>query len=366
MIGLSQAAAAAAIHRTAPAPRAGDIEAIQYLRAIAALMVVWHHAAGQVPGVSSLVPWVFGTSGVDIFFVISGFIMVVTTTGTDTRPAEFWRRRVVRVVPLYWLLTLLMVAMALAAPGLFKTLKVAPVTLLQSLFFIPHFSQSFPNQVYPLLVPGWTLNFEMFFYAVFGAFLVLPRHRRLMALTTAFFILVGAGLAMGPFESAAARTYTHPMLLEFLAGACVGAMWSRGQLHLPLAASLLMVACGVVMLVLRDSPPFGVFTQIIGAALIVPGALHPRFSSWRSRVFRAIGDSSYSLYLTHLFTLGVMRMIWTRLVHSSPDALTANTFMVLSLVACSLTAWYAYRWVEMPLLRSLNRAPKAPTGLSPR
>jgi hypothetical protein len=62
----------------------------------------------------------------------------------------------VRVVPLCWLLTLLMVAVALVAPGLFKTLKVQASTLAQSLLFIPHFSQSFPGVVWPLLVPGWT------------------------------------------------------------------------------------------------------------------------------------------------------------------------------------------------------------------
>ena len=81
-------------------PRHTQILSIQYLRAIAALMVVWHHAAGQVSGMSAQVPYMFGTSGVDLFFVISGFIMVVTTSGSSTRPVDFWRRRIVRVVPL--------------------------------------------------------------------------------------------------------------------------------------------------------------------------------------------------------------------------------------------------------------------------
>jgi exopolysaccharide production protein ExoZ len=163
---------------------------------------------------SSLVPWAFGTSGVDLFFVISGFIRVVTTSGTGMGPGEFWRRA---SRPLYWLLTLLMIAVALVAPGLFKTLKVAPSTLVQSLLFIPHFSQSFPGVVWPLLVPGWTLNFEMFFYAVFGLALLLPERNRLLPLVTFFVMLTAIGLVFGPFASAAAQTYTHPMLLEFAA-----------------------------------------------------------------------------------------------------------------------------------------------------
>src|ERR1700731_4366402 len=87
------------------------IRPIQYLRALAALMVVWHHGLNQVPGVARYIALPdFGPSGVDIFFVISGFIMLVTTAGQEVTPGEFFRRRVIRVVPLYWLMTLLMLA----------------------------------------------------------------------------------------------------------------------------------------------------------------------------------------------------------------------------------------------------------------
>ena len=190
-------------------------------------------------------------------------LMVVTTSGTAMGPGEFWRRRIIRIVPLYWLLTLLMVAVALVAPGLFKTLKVAPATLVQSLLFIPHFSQSFPGIVWPLLVPGWTLNFEMFFYAVFGLALLLPERIRLLPLVTFFVILTAIGLAFGPFASAAAQTYTHPMLLEFAAGASIAAWWLSGRWRLPPATSWLLIGAGAVLLVVRDQEPFGTSMQIM-------------------------------------------------------------------------------------------------------
>lgn len=328
---------------------------IQYLRGVAALMVVWHHAAGQVPGMSSLVPWAFGTSGVDLFFVISGFIMVVTTSGTGMGPGEFWRRRIVRIVPLYWLLTLLMVAVALVAPGLFKTLKVAPATLVQSLLFIPHFSQSFPGIVWPLLVPGWTLNFEMFFYAVFGLALLLPERIRLLPLVTFFVILTAIGLAFGPFASAAAQTYTHPMLLEFAAGASIAAWWLSGRWRLPPATSWLLIGAGAVLLVLRDQEPFGMSMQIMGAVLVLIGALDARFAAWRSRLLLALGDASYSIYLTHIFTLGALRVLWGKVVHSEPTIFSTALFMLTSLVLCGVAGWIVYRWVEAPFLRRLNR-----------
>ena len=328
---------------------------IQYLRGVAALMVVWHHAAGQVAGMSALVPWRFGTSGVDLFFVISGFIMVVTTSGNGTRPVDFWRRRIVRVVPLYWLLTLLMVAIALVAPGLFKTLKVTPATLVQSLLFIPHFSQSFPGIVWPLLVPGWTLNFEMFFYAVFGLVLFLPERHRLLPLVAFFLVLTAIGLLFGPFSSAAAQTYTHPMLLEFAAGAAIAAWWLGGRWRLPPATSWILIAAGAVLLVLRDREPFGTSMQIVGAILVVIGALDARFASWRSPVLQALGDSSYSLYLTHIFTLGALRVLWGRVFTAPATLATTLAFMLLSLVVCAIAGWVVFRWVETPLLQRLNR-----------
>ncbi|HEX4235560.1 MAG TPA: acyltransferase [Caldimonas sp.] len=340
---------------------------IQYLRGVAALMVVWHHAAGQVRGMSTQVPWVFGTSGVDLFFVISGFIMVVTTSGHGIGPVEFWRRRVVRIVPLYWLLTLLMVAVALVAPSLFKTLKVAPVTLLESLLFIPHFSQSFPGIVWPLLVPGWTLNFEMFFYAVFGLVLFLPPRRRLLPLVTFFLVLTAIGFAFGPFSSAAAQTYTHPMLLEFAAGAAIGAWWLAGRWRLPHSTSWLLIGAGAVLLVLRDQEPFGTSTQIVGAVLVVIGALDARFASWRSPVLQSLGDSSYSLYLTHIFTLGALRVVWGRVLTSPPTLPVTIAFMLVALVVSAAVGWLVYRWVETPLQRRLNRRqkPVVPTLAAP-
>jgi exopolysaccharide production protein ExoZ len=340
---------------TAEDVRSHPILPIQYLRGLAALAVVWHHATHQVSGMAAFLPWGFGSSGVDVFFVISGFIMVVTTWRGRIAPTEFWRRRFIRVVPLYWLLTLLMIAVAWVAPSLFKTLKVTPTTLLQSLFFIPHFSQSFPGSVWPLLVPGWTLNFEMFFYAVFGALLVLPRTPRLQALVAVLVALVGIGALFGPFQSAAAQTYTQPMLLEFAGGALVGAWWSSGRRSLPTADAIVFLASGTLMLVLRDQGPLGFATQIVGALLVVVGALGARFAWMPNAFLRALGDASYSLYLTHLFTLGALRAVWVRAWSGPANGGETAAFMAIGCAACALVGWLTFRWVEAPLLALLSR-----------
>ena len=338
-----------------PAPASNRlILPIQYLRGIAAIMVVWYHAAEQVPGVSQFFSSGYGASGVDLFFVISGFIMVTTTSRNPPTPGEFMRRRIIRVVPLYWLLTFAMVALALCLPRLFRTLIVEPGTLVESLLFIPHFSTSFPSMVWPLLVPGWTLNFEMFFYAVFALSLFLPARARLPALAATFGVLVGIGLLCGPFDSAAARVYFSPLLIEFVAGAAIGTWWQQRRPMPGTVMSALMLAGGYVLLACRNLPPLGEFTQMLGAALMVIGALAPRFSDWHFTPLRALGDSSYSLYLTHLFTLGLLRVVWSRVVVPVETWTGAAAFMAAALVGASVVGWLTYRLLETPMMEWLN------------
>ena len=338
------------------APRAASrvILPVQYLRGIAALMVVWFHGAEQLPGAKALIPNAFGNSGVDIFFVISGFIMVVTTHGAGMSPLEFMRRRIIRVAPLYWLLTLAMVGVALVAPSLFRTLIVTPVTLVESLLFIPHYSDSFPAMAWPLLVPGWTLNFEMFFYLVFALSLALPGRWRLAALLVTFVTLVSAGTVLGPMHSAPASVYTSLIMVEFVLGAVIGTWWLRHRSEPPRAVSVVAIVIGFAMLLLRNSEPLGTFTQIIGAALVVFGALNAAFANWQMPPLRALGDSSYSLYLTHIFTLGVLRILWVRFFVGPATAGQAFAFVVFSLAVCSVTGWIAFRFVETPLTRWIN------------
>jgi exopolysaccharide production protein ExoZ len=335
-----------------PAPRV--ILPIQYLRGIAAMMVVWFHAAEQFAGANALLPNRFGNSGVDLFFVISGFIMVVTTSGSTMSPVEFMRRRIIRVVPLYWLLTLAMVGVALVAPGLFRTLIVTPGALVKSLLFIPHYSSSFPAMAWPLLVPGWTLNFEMFFYLMFALALALPPRWRLIGLALVFATLVTTGLVLGPFDSAPMQVYTSIVMLEFVAGAVIGTWWLRHGVELPRAASAIAIVAGFTMLLMRDHAPLGTFTQIIGAALVVCGALNSKFAAWKLPLLQRLGDSSYSLYLTHLFALGALRVVWLHLVEQ-PLALPALcVFMAVALIVCAVVGILSWRWIEAPLSRRLQ------------
>ena len=144
------------------------------------MMVVWGHSVFIIPDIAERLgePY-FGASGVDLFFVISGFIMVVTTSRTEFTPQKFFLLRSIRVVPLYWLATLAWIA--------YKVFEhsfqgVYPAAIAKSLLFIPYSSPGFPRGVWPILANGWTLNYEMFFYALFALSLAAPARVRLAAL----------------------------------------------------------------------------------------------------------------------------------------------------------------------------------------
>ena len=121
-------------------------------------------------------PEVFN-SRVDIFFVISGFIMWVTTVGRTLSPQEFLYRRLVRIVPLYWLVTAFTVLVMVVAPQAMQSSRFDLAHVVASFAFWPAL-HPVTGHYAPVLIPGWTLNYEMFFYVVFAACLLLrPAHR---------------------------------------------------------------------------------------------------------------------------------------------------------------------------------------------
>jgi exopolysaccharide production protein ExoZ len=320
------------------------IRPIQYLRAFAAFSVVWLHAL-NFPGVANqLGSSRFGGSGVDLFFVISGFIMVVTTAGKTVSAGEFFTLRIVRVVPLYWTVTLLVAAGA-ASGLLFKNVHFTSVELVKSLLFIPYHTD-------PVVVPGWTLNFEMFFYACFALSLLTPRRVQLRALLVTFGILVALGYWFAPSQPIP-HTYTSPLILEFLAGSVIAYLWTREKLSLGLSLSVASMATGFFVLFQWNQPPLFGYTQMIGAVLVICGCLHPVICRFKSTLLLALGNASYSIYLTHLFILAALRVIWIKLV---PDVSFASalSIMVIAIVTSAVSGWLCYRLIEKPLTSRLH------------
>ena len=341
---------------------------VQYLRALGALMIVHFHATIQIPAYTTyfekyLLGGAHLANGVDLFFVISGFIMLVSSQ--RARPSEFLIRRVIRIVPLYWALTLLLVLIALWRPELFRTTIVKGEYLAKSLLFIPYANPGQNGVLVPLLVPGWSLNFEMFFYLLFSVSLLAPLRLRLSltgpvfaALLTSKYLLRSVGY---PSEFG---FLADLRLFEFWLGMAIAQLFIDKSLRLPAPVGWLLVGGGFIALLwgfpMLPLPPNSlwrfVLDSIIPSAAVVLGmvSLDQRAKVPHVRLLAFLGDASYSIYLSHIFSLGVARFAWAKLGLEPGSALYATLFAAVSVAAAVAGAAIVYCYLESPMLHALQ------------
>jgi len=337
------------------------VVSIQYLRGLAAMMVVYHHSVRKVMEISpdSVIPYSgFGNAGVDIFFVISGFIMWVTTVSTTQTPAYFWYRRIIRIVPLYWFFILVIIIPKLLVPDIFQSTQLEPSHIVKSLLFIPHYHPLVSDQIWPILIPGWTLNYEMFFYLLFGASLFISPRWRLTALASTFLCLVLLGQWVTS-NNPLLITYTDTLILEFFAGIVIGVLYMRGIALSPVTSMTLMGAAVILLIGFETFlPPGGVriITWGIPATLMVFATVNldragkiPRINS-----LRLIGDASYSIYLSHILSIEIVESLWEITGWQTDSLITQLIFVAVCICISALVGITAFYMVEQPMLKGLR------------
>lgn len=324
---------------------------LQYLRAAAALGVVLFHFTHQsrLPAEAAGL-FERGQFGVDLFFVLSGFIMQASTSGTKIAPGAFLCRRLARVAPLYWLATLA-AAMVATDPSLAFGLQANARTLLSSLLFIPDWSPKTPGVIAPLLTVGWTLNLEMAFYGLFAIGLSLPVRLRLPLIEGA---LVALGLGGLWIESGnpAIEAYTNSAIIEFAYGMALAHFHDSGALKGEGGGFLIAGGLGLALLVPFDLEWRGL-TFGPAAAAIVAGfvLLDEKFARRPIKEAKVLGDASYSLYLTHGMMLASMAFLLRKLGVDGPLA----AIIAAEVAVASLAAIAIYFAIERPLTRMAQR-----------
>ncbi|CAP56914.1 putative acyltransferase [Gluconacetobacter diazotrophicus PA1 5] len=322
------------------------ILSLQYLRALAAVGVVLFHQFQSVSPVFRV-----GKYGVGLFFIISGIIMVSLTEGRTIRPLNFYVDRVTRVAPMYWIATaatFVLASVGICTPSIYSH---GIGHLLLSCLFVPS-----PNEhgvMMPTLFIGWTLNYEMFFYLVFGALLLMPGRYRLPVLALIFLSLAVCGVVV-PQGGDLLRFYTSPYLLEFLAGCCLGAIF------------------GLNLAKLRPWPTAGLVAALVGA-MIGAGFVFPLLFSGAATVFLVamlmwierqdlmptlpfalmLGNASYSIYLFQQVAFDAAQAA-LRLLHYGPGLHTVPTRCAAVILAIA-TGVAVYRSVESPLTKRIRR-----------
>jgi exopolysaccharide production protein ExoZ len=368
---MAKVSAVSALQSPEPAsPEGGHKFAwLQALRGVAALAVVITHARLQFQNTSLWEPadrWLrSGEAGVDLFFVISGFIMVYTTRndrGGLASAISFCVKRLARVWPAYAFVTVLA---ALLYYGLQLVWDpAAQSTLIKSLAFAPaSYDALYARQILP---QGWSLNYEMYFYGAFAVCLSAGRLRwavfcALFALT----LLVAPALwsapslidprlafARQPYPFAYMAIVTNPMIWEFVGGALAGFVFvSTWRIGSALLAWLAIVAAAAFCIVVLAHPTFSHGPAQWGSCFVVL-VLVLSIASKDVRlkippVLVGLGDMSYTLYLVHLIVIDLTTQILTL---SGFDKLI-HPFAYVAIVVClSLAAAAAsYRFLEHTL-----------------
>ncbi|RKQ96936.1 peptidoglycan/LPS O-acetylase OafA/YrhL [Kushneria sinocarnis] len=326
---------------------------VQALRALAAWMVVCHHVMQVFFGfdASTWLGYMLSTRGqmgVDIFFIISGFVIYITTQGRDIGSGRFLWSRLARVAPAYWLCTLITAVMIWLGHDLMPVYGVDWQSLLMSLAFIPHENPA-DFGYYPVLPVGWTLNFEMLFYSLFALACTLPSRFRAITVTLLVVVVCPVLALNTPLSS----FYANPVIYEFLLGIGVGILYRRGWLN-PTGhywpALLAALAAMATMLCFADRHPWRLLVWGAPAAVLVAALirLEPLFRG--QHWLRKLGDQSYSVYLIHIIVL------WTghRVLYEHYDwDLLATLVPCIALIG--LLSWASFEWIETRLSRWLKR-----------
>lgn len=331
---------------------------LQILRGVAASLVVGHHyVASQIERGFDVRPWVenMGGSGVDIFFVISGFIMMITQSapGKLVSAKEFLWRRLVRIAPLYWVLTIAAFLLALLA-GSEVNSDFSLQKTISSMLFLPYGSgiDMEANAHTAYVIPmSWTLTYEWYFYMIFAITLALGMQpvSRLCTMTVWFGITVAIGLWLQP-TSLILQMATNPLVFEFLLGCLVAILYRRGYRLRGWQAGVLAIISAYLLSNIFHHTAIErlLFWGLPAFMLIVAASLYESAktdSAMLSPLVR-LGDISYSLYLSHFFSLALFVRLQDRLplLEQGLTPISVVAFILLVLLIAEL----CYRFIEEP------------------
>lgn len=309
-----------------------NLAGIQTLRGVAANLVVLFHCfeIGLLPKYGfkhefdSLNFFSNFWSGVDLFFCISGFVMCYSYLGSNVSGRDYFLARIFRIVPLYWIVTTTNFAI-ISVFGLEPDFG----WFFQSLFF----SVNLDNRL-PILAAGWTLQYEMFFYLVFAAVLVLFKRNRLAILILMLLVTI-------------IMQNKHLIVLEFIFGCIAYFLYKlKFTRRFKVQIFCLFIAIYIVSLIAIDSSfasdyrvlLFGIPSLFVVAA--VANMRMPKHS------FQIVGSYSFSLYLVHFQMLSLIFKFYDKFM---PESTSAAVLIFIGIVACNLAGFVTWKYMEAPI-----------------
>jgi len=343
------------------------LKSVQLLRFFAAAIVLGAHLPPwgwslpfRNPMDCSSPHGICGSVGVDVFFCISGFLMLVTTESREPGVRStlgFIIRRAFRIWPLYALVTIVVTGWI---RGMWFSIYV------DSLLFRPYLSPT--GWWDPAILSGWTLNFEMYFYLLTAICLLTPWKTRLAACLA---------LALGLYSLTIDNTvyYIASIIVEFALGALLGVLWSNREVWKKLESFRWPLLLGSVCLFVVAAhgsdwvPPFGMSVLRMEVKLFYFDMVLPRFIGWGIPAFMLmlsvmlfedrvparlshLGDYTYSVYLLHVPIVQGADYLKEFLPVETVRAIVGTHFVPFVVIAVTAGgAVITYHLIEVPLMR---------------
>jgi exopolysaccharide production protein ExoZ len=316
------------------------IKFIQDLRGIAALLVLYTHTTNFVYKRLTLMGETrisdidvsfssFGDIGVDIFFIISGIVMAISLMSRKVTPIQFLKKRAIRILPIYYFYSAILM-FSIIFVGKFS---VDFEMLIYSLFFIPVNINDYVFLAF--LGPGWTLNYEVFFYLLIAVALSLIKNlnNALLFVVILIFGFILGGYFLKPDPDSIVYFYTNSILIEFAIGLILGVILEKlngkvASFKFGLLLSLLLITLIIKYFetdVVQLVPYRGFLYGSIACLFIMVYATFNK--SWR--FLYKIGEISYTLYLAHLAF--VLQGTWKVLLYFKVETFL-NFYLLVFLV----------------------------------
>jgi exopolysaccharide production protein ExoZ len=349
------------------------LSSLQVARGLAALFVVAFHSiyinAKYVEG-DSILPelFVFGQTGVDLFFVLSGFVMIVAFRnkfGARNEIPGFLKARFFRIYPTYWVYLLAVFLVFIVRPEIVNNSQAGNVDLFSSFLLLP-------QDAAPLVMVAWSLIHEVWFYLVFAMILMLPARLAPAAFIAWLVAIVSASLFLTTPDDAYLRVMMHEFSVEFIFGALAGFAYLKASADTASNRATL----AVLALTGFAGLAYAVSNKVVGSAdviqsvtlervfavgggytllLLVVALAKPMRQSVFTKVFAFVGDISYSLYLSHILTLSVCGRVWMALGYSGGGLFGSVLFWSLSYVAVIAVAFMSYHLIERNVMQLSKR-----------
>ncbi len=330
---------------------------IQAFRGIAVMLVIFFHLTfieNKYGHGVSILPFLFnvGAAGVDIFFIISGFIMVAVTQNQFQKQnavIHFLAHRFTRIYPLYWFYTIIILIVMFIHPSWVNQSADHQYDYIRSFLLLP-------MSEWQILLVGWTLIHEVYFYVIIALSLFFPE-KHFSKLLIIWFAGVILGNLCFNFDSPTLIIMTHPLTCEFIAGCFI----SRLLFIKRKIPAWMILITGIILLLTAFSCYYHYSANLYPAGwirialfgipsflLVYAGVALERNNIIFPQILSKLGDASYSIYLSHILVLSALGRIFALMKwHNLITHIIALTFMLIAVI---IFGRMSYQYLEKPLI----------------